>query len=274
MMPPLPSNDPAAGLRDRLAALTARERRFIAAGALALLIFLAYLLRPSADGEDVELAEAPPTAQPAFVPPPVASVPPAPAPPALPQADSSAAAGLMLRGVMGGGARGGAAIIGFPDGTQRVVRVGREFLPGMTLRGIGVNYAVASSGSGMLRMELNRIGATAVAQSAPPGTGASATPRPGAQEALQYRLGLAPQKVNGRIQGFAIRPEARLPMLERAGLRPGDVLVSINGQAVESEEKVLELPQEIAGAYTAEFEFIRGGKRMKTAMEVNKRPGS
>jgi membrane-associated protease RseP (regulator of RpoE activity) len=275
MMPPSVSPNPAAGLRERIAALTPRERGFLAAGALALLVFLAYLLWPSGDDDDVELAEAPPpAAQPAFVPPPMVP-PPMPAAPALPQADSGAAAALVLRGVVGGGPRGGAAIIGFPDGSQRVVRVGREFLPGMTLRGIGVNYAIAASGSGLLRMELNRTGAIAVVPASPAVTAPSGLPpRPGPQEALQYRLGLAPQKVNGRIQGFTIRPDANLPMLERAGLRPGDVLVSVNGQAVESEEKVLELPQEIAGAYTAEFEFIRAGKRMKAAMEVNKRPGS
>jgi general secretion pathway protein C len=173
MMPPFANTHAAAGLRDRLAALTPRERRFLVAGALALLIFLAYLLWPSGEEDEIELAEVPPpAAQPAFVPPPVAP-PQMPAAPALPQADSSAAAALVLRGVMGGGPRGGAAIIGFPDGSQRVVRVGREFLPGMTLRGIGVNYAIASSGSGVLRMELNKIGATAVATASP------ASPPPG-----------------------------------------------------------------------------------------------
>jgi general secretion pathway protein C len=272
MMPPPATTHPAAGLRDRIAALTPRERRFLAAGALALALFLAYLLWPSGDGDDVELADAPPpAAQPVFVPPPVAP-PPMPVAPVLPQADASAAAGLVLRGVMGGGPSGGAAIIAFPDGSQRVVRVGREFLPGMTLRGIGVNYAIASTVGGNIRMELNKAGATIVA-AAPPAA-APGVPRTSAQEGLQYRLGLAPQKVNGRTRGFAIRPNASLPMLERAGLRTGDVLVSINGQAVESEEKVLELPQEIAGSYTAEFEFIRGGRRMKAGLEINKRPGS
>jgi general secretion pathway protein C len=181
MMPPSANTHAAAGLRDRLAALTPRERRFLVSGALALLIFVAYLLWPSGEDDEVELAEAPPpAAQPVFVPPPVAP-PPMPAAPMLPQADSTAAAGLVLRGVMGGGPRGGAAIIGFPDGSQRVVRVGREFLPGMTLRGIGVNYAIASSGSGVLRMELNKIEATAVATapsvSAPPG-GLAGVPSP------------------------------------------------------------------------------------------------
>jgi general secretion pathway protein C len=274
MMPPPAHSRPAAGLRERILALSPRERRFLAAGALALLLFVIYLLWPSGDGEEVELTESPPpAAPPVYVPPPPAPTPVS-APPALPQADSSAAAGLVLRGVMGGGPSGGAAIIGFPDGSQRVVRVGRELMPGMILREIGVRHAIASSGGGDLRLELNKTGATPVAAApliaAPPASGG--VPQVGPEAALQYRLGLAPQKSGGRIQGFAIRPDARLPMLERAGLRPGDVLVAVNGQAVESEEKVLELAQEIAGSYTAEFDFIRAGKRMKGSMEVNPRP--
>ena len=85
-------------------------------------------------------------------------------------------------------------------------------------------------------------------------------------------MGLTPRKVGGRTTGFAIRPGANLPALQRAGLQPGDVLVAVNGQAFESEEKVMELAREIAGSYTADFEFERGVKRMKASTEVNKRP--
>lgn len=260
-------------VRERFARLTPRERRFVAAGAIALLLFALYWLWPAGEKSDVELATTPPPpVQPVFVapvPPPPPPSPPAPAPPA---ADASALAGLTLRGVMGGGPSGGAAIVA-ANGAERVVRVGRELIPGVILREVGIRHAIASSPGGDIRLELNKTGGTILSAAAPgaPAMALNAPPTPH-REALQYRLGLAPQKVDGRIRGFAIRPTARLPMLERAGLRPGDILVSVNGQAVESEEKVIELPQEIAGAYTAEFEFIRGGKRMKASLDVNKRP--
>ena len=66
-------------------------------------------------------------------------------------------------------------------------------------------------------------------------------------------------------------PGARLPLLEQAGVRPGDVIVAVNGQAMMSEEKVLELSEEIATSYIAEFDYLRDGKRMKGKMEINKR---
>ena len=66
---------------------------------------------------------------------------------------------------------------------------------------------------------------------------------------------------------------AQLEILERAGLRAGDMIVAVNGQAFRSEEKVLELSDELASSYTAEIKFLRDGRRLKGKLEVNKRPG-
>ena len=271
-------------LRDRLAALSPRERKFLFVGGVALLLFLVFLLLPSSDEEEpgVELADAPPAAAvaPPPAPPPASfalSTPPPPPPPAAIAAPGTGAA-MVLRGVMGGGPSGGAAIFAMPDGSQRLVRIGREIQPGMTLTGIGISHATLSSGGGALRMELNKPGAVPVAQAAPtpaptpaavPAAPASAPDRQ--RETLQYRTGLTPVKAGGRTTGFAIKPGASLPMLERAGLRPGDVLLAVNGQPFDREEKVVELAGEIAGSYTAEFEYERAGKRMKSAVEINKR---
>ena len=68
---------------------------------------------------------------------------------------------------MGGGNSGGAAIFGMADGSQRVVRVGREIVPGLTLRQVGVRHAIATSPSGHLRFELNGVGGTTLAPAAP-----------------------------------------------------------------------------------------------------------
>lgn len=266
-------------LRQRLDALSPRERVFLAVGALAVLAFLIYFLLPG--DEDVESAPIemlPVAAAPAPPPPMMPVTPTISAAPSPPVQAAGGVEGLVLRGVMGGGPAGGAAIIAFPDGRQRVVRIGREFLPGMVLREVGLTFAIASGGGGDIRLDLNRPGGIAVpaasAGSAPAMAAAPASSAASQQrETMEYRMGLAPRKVGGRTTGFAIRPGANLPALQRAGLRPGDVLVAVNGQAFESEEKVMELAQEIAGSYTAEFEFERGGKRMKASTEVNKRPG-
>jgi len=183
--------------------------------------------------------------------------------------------GLILYGIGGGGPRGRAALLGTAGGGQRMVPAGKEYRPGLRVREVGADYVLLASAAGDMRLELNRYGPLVEARAVPTRTLAaaplSAAPT-GSAEVLKLRLGLAPRKTGGRITGFTLRRGADLPLLQRAGLKAGDVLVAVNGQAFESEEKVMELPQEIAGSYTTEFEYERGGKRMKSKLEVNPRP--
>ena len=55
-----------------------------------------------------------------------------------------------------------------------------------------------------------------------------------------------------------------MPALERAGLRPGDLILSVNGSRFD-EERMLELAWEMANASRTEFEIERGGRRMRLA---------
>jgi general secretion pathway protein C len=262
--------------------LSARERRLLAGGAPLAALLLALLLRPDETETGVELST-----------PPAGSVGAVQATSAsfdLRQADASAqvaaptpiaSPNMVLTGVFGGGPRGGAAIIQIDGAAQRVVPIGREVAAGLKVSGLGVSHAILTSEAGEVRLELGKpsggtAGLTAAAPAGAPiaaaGTASSANRAgDGQREALQYRLGLEPRRSNGRIGGFAIKEGAAVPALQQAGLRPGDILVAVNGQAFQSEEKVLELSQEIAGSYVAEFEFLRKGKRMKALLPVNKR---
>jgi general secretion pathway protein C len=170
-------------------------------------------------------------------------------------------------------AKAGRALIGFPDERQRIFRVGRAIMPGLGLEEIGQHHAVLASASGPLRLALGKSEEEGTAETPARAVIHNASfDRSGdehRQAMLDHRLGLEPRRQQGRITGFAVRQGARLPVLERAGLRPGDVLVSVNGQAFDSEEKVLELSLEMAGSRIAEFEFERDGRRMKASLQIN-----
>jgi general secretion pathway protein C len=262
-------------LRERIAALTPRERAFLAAGAAALVAFLIYFLVPGEEtGTEVVLADTPSAATPAPAPAPL-PLPPTPivsaGPPPAPMADPSAVAGIMLKGVTGGGPSGGAAIVALPGGTQRVVRIGREIVPGVMLREVGLRHAIASSGGGDIRFELNKAGAVTLASAAaPPLATAAAPPASSGRETLQYRLGLEPVKSGGRISGYSVRPGADLPHLQQAGLQPGDVIVGVNGSAFD-EERLAELSWTIANSGSVEIDYLRGGKRMKARIAPQQR---
>ena len=230
-------------------------RPAVAGGALAAVGLLAFLLiRPSSQEAPLEA----PDAAPAPLPPPVAPAPAAPAP-AAPNAN-----GLRLFGLLGRG-----AIIALPDGRQSFFAIDREVLPGLKVARIEQKHVVLASAGGELRLGFD--GAAPIEPADPPANGQTRSePRPN-DDALTYRFGLEARRSNGRIDGYALRPGANLPLLEQAGLRAGDVILSVNGQTFDSDEKVLELPREIAGSFTAEFEYDRSGRRMRTSLQVNPR---
>ena len=249
----------------RLAALSARERRFLIAGAATLAAFLLYFLL-AGGGEPPAIAdEAPAAPVPTFHPP---APPPSPmsAPPPPAAAPASSLSGIVLHGVLGGGA----AILGFPDGSQRAVPIGRQFLPGVRLKEVALSHVILSTPSGDSRLEFNK--AASLATTSSPSRTAARTPEAerSARETLEFRTGLMPLKEGGRIRGFAVRPGADLAVFQRAGLKPGDVIVSVNGQAFRSEEKVLELSSELASARTIEIDFIRSGRKMSAKVQQKK----
>ncbi len=193
-------------------------------------------------------------AQPSLAPPPPEARPPAasPAPPAMAApAPAPDASQLRLAGLLATG-----AIIGTAGGNQRFVPLGRDVVPGLTLRRVELHHAILASAGGEVR-----LGFDGAAQS-------GAAPAPAAaetdlrDETLRYRLGLAPRRAGGRIAGFTLRPGASMPALERAGLRPGDVILAVNGSTFD-EERMLELAWQMANSSRTEFEIERGGRRLK-----------
>ncbi|WP_324750603.1 type II secretion system protein N [Sphingomonas sp. LY54] len=250
-------------LRARFAALQPRERLFVGAGAAAVLAFAAILSGGADEAEDmapVELGDPSRAAGSSAPPLPVASPPSGPLPPATAPAPANA---FVLRGVL---AR--SAILAMPDGSQRTVPVGREFQPGLTLKSVAVDHVVLASPGGDLRLDLNRFagaapaaGATPVA--APAAQAVPANPAAHRQATTAFRLGMAARKAGGNVTGYVVKPGARLPILGQAGLRPGDVLLAVNGQALDGEERLFGMSEELASVETSEIEFERGGQRMK-----------
>jgi general secretion pathway protein C len=185
---------------------------------------------------------------------------PAPAPPSSPPAPAPSAEGLRLHGLLGGG-----AIIATADGRQRFVAIGREVAPGLRVARIEQNHVILASPGGELRLGFDGVSrAEAAASEATPA--ASASEEALRDETLRYRLGLAPRQVGGRATGFIVRPNVSMPALERAGMRPGDVIVGVNGSGFD-EERMLELAWQIANSTRTEFEVERGGRRIRLAIE-------
>lgn len=251
------------------------DRRLILGGIAAILaLVLAYMLLAGTD-------EATPPARP----PPPPAVPVAAATPPPPAAPASSPEGLRLHGLTGAG-----AIIGMPDGSQRLVRIGREVLPGLVLQQVRIDHALLQSSAGTFQLGFGGIAASpppAAANTpsnlpqlaAPEGAPARRNPLGGfimndaqhEQATRQYMAGLRPRRADGRIAGFTLQRGVRMPVLEQAGLRPGDVLLSVNGEPVADAEYIQNLSRTIVGTYTTRFEVERNGQVINLAIQVNPR---
>jgi membrane-associated protease RseP (regulator of RpoE activity) len=258
--------------------LEPREKRLVIGGAVIATLVLGYLLWPSGSGQSaVELvpadqrsAPAPAAAAPQPLPV-VQAGPPAAAP--APAAPAGVAEGLVLHGVMAGG-----AVIGFPDGSQRYVPVGRELMPGLRLQAVQLREAILASGSVNYRLGFGGpampltpapqvVGAPAAPAVPPPIVSAPAPSRQSAQriEAGRYRQALSPRLVDGRVSGYTFRPGIGIQALEQAGLQPGDTILSVNGAPI-SQSHVEQLARLPAGN-TAELMVERGDQRVRLVVQ-------
>lgn len=228
----------------------------------------AYWYLPGKTGEAAYRAEAEAVAAAVATPLPAPAAPASP-PPAASAAQPQSLEGLSLYGVSAAGGGAGTAVLGFAPEAQRAIRVGSDYRPGIRLVAVGAGHAVLASGGSEVRLELAqayRAGAASETRLAGNGGTAQAQAKP--------RMGMVPRKSQGRTDGFAIRDPREVPALQKAGLRQGDVILAVNGQSFDSQEKLLDLPREIAGSYTAEFEIERAGRRMKVSLPVNARPNT
>ncbi|WP_310498977.1 hypothetical protein [Sandarakinorhabdus sp.] len=210
-----------------------REWALAVAGGLALSAVMVMVLRPSAPAQPAAVMA--PARSLAAVPQPAAPLA-APAPPAL-----------ILRGILGSG-----AILEGADGKQRLVRVGGVAAPGTRLAAVGAGTVELESRGQRITLGFPGV-PLAAAGTKPPG-------------ANSWRLAMSPLKQGGQMRGFRLDDLSALPMLAAAGLKRGDVLVSANGNALASDEKVGELGDELAANGSIVLVYERAGQMARVTV--------
>ena len=220
---------------------TPKEWALAIGGGLALSAGLVWVLRGGGD----ETAPAP------LPPPPQAPVTAVSPPP--PAAAVSAPPDLALAGLRAG-PDGGMAIV-VAGGKQYLLRPGRALPGGIKLLRVDPGRAILAGPSGEMVLAFADAAPAMAGPSAPPG----GDPTP-------WRLALSPLREQGRLVGWRLNSLAGLPALARAGLKPGDVLLSANGAELISEEKVMELPQELAANGRLQIVYRRGNAQREAVV--------
>ncbi len=188
---------------------------------------------------------------------------PAAAPPATPAAPAD---GLTLYGIMGG--RGnGSAIIADSDAVQRLFRVGRAVRPGVILQSLDVNSVILLRDNVRFRLALVENGQSklaalggetktaAVAPAAPVVATVQAS-----KAAVSSVLSAASGSDGGK--GFKVSDAASVPIFQKAGIKPGDVILTVNGRPFDTQEKADTLIHQSTTGATLIFGIEREGKTM------------
>ena len=187
---------------------------------------------------------------------------------------------------------GGSAIIAGADGIQNSVVVGGEVEPGARLVGVSFDQVLIDRGGAreVLYLDQDRAKAAADASqarnaaptsasgSAASGSAASpfASPAPPAPAAgaslspaaLRAGVGFAPRQANGQVTGVVVRPQGDGQVFAQAGLQAGDVIRSVNGQAIRSAGDLARLQGQLAPGARLSLEVERGAGTTNVALTL------
>lgn len=170
---------------------------------------------------------------------------------------------LKLYGVREDRATGrGSAIIALPDGTQRSFAFGEEIMPGVTLAEVGFDSVTINRNGVAEQIFLD--------QSRPAQGAAAPAPAPSTPVAApNSQIRFQPRTSGGRANGLTVSPGIDGGYaLRAAGFMPGDVIVSINGQAVTSLDQARTIVRQAGGEVSVIVN--RGGRAvpLRTSLEL------
>lgn len=189
----------------------------------------------------------------------------------LAEASAAGSGQMRLYGLRSDGAGGGSAIIGLADGRQVSVGVGEEVEPGLVLRGVGADHVTLARGGSVSRLVFTDL-PMGVAPVPPPPPGpqtVTPTPAPAVAPAavpsidparLLGQAGLRPRMRGARLDGFTVSGAGDAAVLRAAGLQAGDVILAVNGQPLDSLERIAALRSQLANSAGAELRIERDGQ--------------
>ncbi len=192
------------------------------------------------------------------------------------EAAPSDGGGLTLFGVRADGAGGGSAIIGLSDGRQVSTGAGEEVEPGLTLNAVAPDHVMLSRGGAPFRLDFPDMasGAAPVAPVAAAQPAVTA-PEPVSAEGvvvdpqrLIAQAGLRPRVQGLGINGLTVSASGDGGELRNAGLRSGDVILSVNGAALNSPQALAALRGQLADAPSAQIQFERDGQVRSTTVRT------
>ena len=190
---------------------------------------------------------------------------------------------LALYGIRQDQASGrGSAIIATPDGVQRSFAVGEEIVPGVTLTSVDFDSVTISRGGTEEQLFMDQSPAATMVAPGPPtapvvpaAPAVQVPPMPGAAPAappasLVADIAFQPRVTGDSVSGLTVSPQGSGEGFRAAGLRPGDVVVAVNGRRIDSAERARSVAADLAGARRAAIQVERNGRIVTLRLEAGR----
>lgn len=168
---------------------------------------------------------------------------------------------------------GGSAIIAGADGVQSSFAVGEEVLPGVKLAGVAFDYVTLDRGGvrESLFLDQSSTGDSTASPALALATSVTTAVSTGSGElnpqSLQSGVGFAPRQEGGKVTGLTVQPQGDGAVFRAAGLRPGDVIRSVNGRPVAS---AADIAAQITAGARLSLEVERGSALVPVALFLGK----
>lgn len=160
---------------------------------------------------------------------------------------------------------GGSAILAGADGVQQNYIIGNEIMPGVTLTVVAFDHVVLSNNGALETLYLDQsVPAETVGGASPSFVTKAAGPDVRLNpENMVKSIGLAPRNQDGRVTGLVVTAKDDGTMMRAAGLRAGDIVVSVNGSPVTSPA---DLATQLRPGARLSIEVERGAQKVPLAI--------
>jgi general secretion pathway protein C len=174
------------------------------------------------------------------------------------------------------------ALIAAQGGDEKAYAIGDDISRGVTLQAIFPDRVVLSRNGRLETLSLDREKAAAAGVAAAPAeepatTTNSATAQQLAQirdDVLQGRakaedyVRLQPSNVAGTLKGYRVYPGKDRAVFTAAGLRPGDLVTSVNGVQLDDPAKALQVLGDLGQANQVNLVVDRGGQSQNISLQL------
>ena len=180
---------------------------------------------------------------------------------------------MSLYGIrLNAGSGRGSAIIAGPDGVQVSYEIGEEIAPGVTLYAVAFDHVVLERGGARESLYLDQS-VPAETVGSEPGPATTTGPATGAApamtaDAVRDSIAFTPRNQGGRVTGIVVAPAGDSGLFEAAGLRSGDVIVSVNGRRITGAADAAALARQLRPGARISLEVERGAATVPIAINL------